>query len=250
MLCSSTSQEETSMQCRAPGIISEDDLLRYTLDPQELSLEASQHFDACPACRARAHEYRSVSTTLARRLHRWDCPTTQEISEYTARLLAARDRKRLEEHFKQCTHCSEEATISQEFLGAPEPALSQRPRLKAALVQQRLRESFAAVRGEKPWPRQYTIDGISLSLHLAQPSPPGAGVTLFGLISRLDTSLGALDDLEVHLLPTSITDQPAPLAAKITLHNFMFQHIPPGSYELLIALPEGTLLIEDLELQQ
>lgn len=241
------------MQCHTPGTISEDDLLRYTLDPQDLSSEASQHFETCPACRARADEYKTMSAALARKLHRWDCPTTLEISEYAAGLLTGKDRKKIEAHLKHCTHCAEEVAISQEFLGTPEPALPQRPRIKAALVQQhRLLEAQGAmsVRGENPWPRQYTIDGISLSLHLAPPSPPGIGGTaLFGLISRLDTSQETLEDVEVHLLPTSITDQLLPPAAKIKLNNFMFQHIPPGSYELVIALPEGNVLIEELELR-
>ncbi|HEY7419999.1 MAG TPA: zf-HC2 domain-containing protein [Ktedonobacteraceae bacterium] len=240
------------MQCRAPGIISEDDLLRYTLDPQDLSSEASQHFDICPLCRARADEYKTMSSTLARRLHRWDCPTTLEISEYAAGLLTDKERKKLEAHLKHCTHCSEEVAISQEFLGTPEPALPQRPRIKATLVQQHhLLEAQRAmsVRGDNPWPRQYTVDGISLSLHLAPPSPPGRGTALIGLISRLDISQATLEDVEVHLLPTSITDQQVPPAVKIKLNNFMFQDIPPGSYELLIALPEGNVLIEDLELR-
>ncbi|HEY7125312.1 MAG TPA: hypothetical protein VH540_15265, partial [Ktedonobacterales bacterium] len=128
--------------------------------------------------------------------------------------------------------------------------LPQRPRIKATLVQQHhLLEAQGAVRGENVWPRQYTIDGLSLSLHLAPPSPPGIGTALFGLISRLDASQATLDGVEVHLLPTSITDQLLPPAAKIKLNNFMFQHIPPGSYELVIALPEGIVLIEDLELR-
>ncbi len=240
------------MQCRAPGSISEDDLLRYALDPQDLSSEASHHFDVCPACRARADEYKTMSAALARKLHRWDCPPTLEISEYAAGLLTGKERKKIEVHLKHCTHCAEEVALSQEFLGTPEPAIAQRPRLKATLVQQHhLLEAQGAmsVRGEHAWPRQYTVDGISLSLHLAPPSPPGIGTALFGLVSRLDTSQGTLDDVEVHLLPTSITDQLVPPAAKIQLNNFMFQHVPPGSYELVIVLPEGNVLIEDLELR-
>jgi anti-sigma factor RsiW len=239
------------MECFAPGTISDDDLLRYTLDPEDLSAEARQHFDECPACRARAADYRSVSTDLATRLHRWDCPTTLTLSEFAAGLLTGKERKQVEEHLKHCLHCSEEAAISREFLAAPTAAAPQRPLLKASLPkQQHVLEAYSGVRGENLWPHQYTIDGISLSLHLAPPSPPGAGASLIGLISRLDTSLATLDDIEVHLLPTSMPDQPVPQAARIKLNNFLFQHIPPGTYELLIALPEGNLLIKDIELRQ
>jgi hypothetical protein len=237
------------MECCAPGTISDDDLLRYTFDPDELAAEARTHFDDCPACRARADDYRSVSNILVKRLHRWGCPTTLEISEYAAGLLTGKDRQKLEDHFKHCPHCAEEVSISREFLGTPEPAVTRRPVLKAALLQQRHLLEVAGVRGDSPWPRQYTIDGISLMLELAPLAPPGKNLSMVGMIYRLDTSLGPLDNIEVHLLPTSTTDQSAPLSTIIKGINFLLSNISPGSYELLIALPEGNLLIEDLELR-
>ncbi len=239
------------MECCAPGTLNDDDLLRYALDPDDLSAEARQHFAECVACSARAAEYRSFSTTLARPLYRWDCPTALQVSEYATGLLTGKERKKLEDHLKRCSRCSEEVSLSKEFLGTPQPAISPRPHLRATLLQtHHLLEAQAAVRGEPLWPRQYTLDGISLSLHLAPPSPPATELSLIGQVFRLEAAPQTLDGVEVHLLPTATSDQNAPVSTSIQGINFFLSHLAPGTYELLIALPEGNLLIENIELRQ
>lgn len=236
------------MECCAPGTISNDDFLRYALDPDDLSAEARQHFAACAACRARAAEYRTFSSTLARQLYRWDCPTTLQISEYAAGLLTGKERRKLENHLKRCSRCSEEAAVSKEFLGAPQPASPQRPRPMARLLRpQHLLEARAAVRGENPWPRTAEIDGMRLSLELVTLAPPGVALT--GLLVPLDDSRGSLEGMQVALFAGAATEQPPLSVTSVDqFGNFIFEHLSPGSYKLSLALSERIHFIEGIDI--
>jgi anti-sigma factor RsiW len=241
------------MDCRAPDAIHEDDLVIYALDPAELSAEVRQHLAECPACAERAADYQRFAHTLSARLYRWECPTTQEISDYVAGFLSGKRKREISAHLRRCPRCAEEVEISRQFL-TPTPALAPaRPRLLAQLLPRRIAEAAGAgLRGggdDEGWPRQYQADGISLSLHRAAAPVGGAGAMLLGLISRADPSSEDLTGVEVRLLAADTPDQPPLLVEQIDdLGNFVLSPVPSGRFDLLIALPEGDLVIERLEL--
>lgn len=240
-----------------PHILDEDDLVAAIIDPEILSAETRQHLAQCPTCAERAAPYRQFISALTPRLYRWDCPQTPEISDYAAGWLRGKRRRALTLHLRRCPRCTEELEISRQFLTTSPSPLPARPRLVAQLLPRRtVGPALAGIRGgssedHEGWPRQYQIDGISLSLHRAAPASGGNGAMLLGLISRAESPPDAFTDIEVRLTAAENPDEPPVATEQIDdLGNFVLSPIPTGHFDLLILLPEGDLVIEGLELSQ
>jgi hypothetical protein len=245
-----------------PHMLSEDDLVAAAFDPKTLSAEAQHHLAQCPTCARHVTAYRQMMSSLTTTLYRWDCPDTQEISDYAAGLLRGKRRRALTLHLRRCTHCTQELEISRQFLApTPFPAASApfpaalRQRFIALLVPQRaIGLAPTGLRGgssedNESWPRQYHVEHISLSLHRAASSTGGSGAMLLGLISRAEAPPDSFTDIEVRLIPSDTPDEPPLAVERIDdLGNFVLSPIPTGRFDLLILLPEGDLVIEGLEL--
>ena len=251
------------MESPPPHLLHEDDLVIAAWDANALTAEARQHLAECPTCSERAVSYRRLGKQLTTQLYRWDCPTTQEISDFAAGALKGKRRRALASHFRRCPRCSEELQVSLEFLApAASPSLAPlplplpettRPRLIARLLPQRAPGAgLAGVRGGETgdgWPRQYEVEGISLSLHRAAPAAGSSGAMLLGLISRAEAAPDVFEGVEVRLRAAGVLDEPALIVEQIDdLGNFMLSPVPTGQFDLLIALPQGDLVIEGLEL--
>ncbi len=238
-----------------PHILNEDDLVAAILDPDTLSAETRQHLAQCPTCAERAAPYRQLKTALTSRLYRWDCPDTQEISEYAAGWLYGKRRRALTLHLRRCPRCTEELEISRQFLVPAPPQTAPRPRLIARLLPSRtLGPALAGLRGDSQdsegWPRQYRVDNISLSLHRAAFASGGRGAMLLGLISRAEAPPDSFLNTEVRLIASDNPDAPPVASEQIDdLGNFILSPIPTGRFDLLILLPEGVVAIEGLELR-
>jgi len=238
-----------------PHILDEDDLVAAIVDPEMLSAETRQHLAQCPTCAERAAPYRQFISALTSRLYRWDCPQTQEISDYAAGWLRGKRRRALTLHLRRCPRCAEELEISRQFLTPTPGPLATRPRLIAQLVPRRtIGPALAGIRGgssenNEGWPRQYQIGSISLSLHRAAPASGGSGAMLLGLISRAEAPPDSFTDIEVRLIAAAHPDESSVVTEQIDdLGNFVLSPIPTGRFDLLISLPEGDLVIEGLEL--
>jgi hypothetical protein len=241
------------MDCRAPDAIHEDDLVISALDPDALTAEARQHLAECPACAERAAEYQTFTRALSSRLYRWDCPTTLEISDYASGLLTGKRKRAISAHLKRCPHCAEEVEISREFL-APTPHETARAGVGTRLFPSRIFEAAqVSLRGsadETAWPLEYHIDDITLSLDRTTLSVGGTDSMLLGILLSADVArVKALEGVEVRLLVSGAPDQ-APLAVERIddAASFAFSSVPIGRYDLLIALPEGDLVIQGIEL--
>ncbi len=240
----------------APHLLSDDDLVIAALNPDELSAEVRQHLASCSICAGRVAPYQRLAKTLTARLYRWDCPDTQEISEYAAGLVTGKRRRALTLHLQRCPRCAEELEISRQFLAsdASSSASSQAPRLRliAQLLPRRAAgPALAGIRGgsseDGDWPRQYQVNGISVSLHRAAPAVGGDGAMLLGLIARAEAPPDAFTGIEVRLVAS--LDQPPLVTEQIDdLGNFVLSPVPAGRFDLLISLAEGDLVIEGLEL--
>ncbi len=253
------------MDSPPPHLLNEDELVMAAWDADALTSEARQHLAACPVCSERVASYQRVRKSLTAYLYRWDCPETQEITDYAAGVIKGKRRRALASHFRQCPRCAEEVHMSQEFLAPSPPALPPIPvalpvpfpesgrRLVARLLPQRAPgAALAGLRGGETgdgWPRQYEVDGISLSLHRAAPSPGSAGAMVLGLISRAESAPEVFAGVEVRLRKAGDPGQPPLLVEQIDdLGNFVLSPVPIGQFDLLITLPEGELVIEGLEL--
>ncbi|GEM_PF-1768660 len=253
------------MDSPPPHLLDEDTLVMAAWDADALTAEAHQHLAECPTCSERVASYQLARKSLTAYLYRWDCPDTQEISDYAAGFIKGKRRRELANHVRQCRHCAEEVQASQEFLAPSPPALPPMPlplpipfpesgrRLIARLLPQRAPgAALAGLRGGETgdgWPRQYEVDGISLSLHRASPSPGSAGAMLLGLISRAEATPDVFAGVEVRLRKAGDPGQPPLLVEQIDdLGNFVLSPVPIGQFDLLITLPEGELVIEGLEL--
>jgi anti-sigma factor RsiW len=238
-----------------PHILNEDDLVAAVLDPDDLSAETRQHLAQCPICTERAASYRQFMSALTSKLYRWDCPTTQEISDYVAGELHGKRRRALTLHVKSCPHCAEELEVSRQFLAPASFQEAARPRLIAQLLtRQAINPELSGIRGdarenETGWPRSYQVDTLALSLDHAASSRGGNDAMLTGLISRAETPLEVFTDIEVHLVASGAPDGPPILIEHIDEGgNFALSPIPPGRFDLVIVLPEGDVIIEGLEL--
>ncbi len=238
----------------APHMLHKDDLIAAAFDPDDVSAEARQHLAQCSTCAGRATAYRQFASTLTSRLYRWDCPDTQEISDYAAGWLRGKRRRAITLHVRRCPRCAEELEISRQFLAPAPPPMPSRPRLIARLLPHRpIGPALAGLRGgsadNEGWPRQYQVDSISLSLHRAAPSTGGSGAMLLGLISRAEAPPETFAGIEVRLIAAG-APAATPLATEQIddLGNFVLSSVPTGRFDLLISLPEGDLVIEGLEL--
>lgn len=236
-----------------PHMLTEDDLVAAILDPDDLSAGARQHLAECRSCTEHVASYRQTIAALTSTLYRWNCPTTQEISDHAAGRLQGKRRRALALHVTGCPRCTEELAISRQFLTPTLPA--PRQRLIARLLPHRTFGSApVGIRGgpsedSEGWPRQYQANNISLSLHRAAASAGGSGAMLLGLISRAEAPPETFAGIEARLIASDVPDE-APFAVEQIddLGNFVLSPIPTGRFHLLIALPEGDLIIEGLEL--
>lgn len=239
-----------------PHMLDEEDLVAAVLDPNALSAEARQHLAGCPTCTERAASYQKVMSAFTSKLYRWDCPDTQEMSEYAAGWLRGKRRRVLTLHLKRCPRCTAELAISQQFLAPTPLPVVPRKRLFAQFVPHRAAGlASAALRGgvsedSEGWPRQYQANDISLSLHRAAQSVGGSSAMLIGLISRANAPLDTFTDVEIRLVASGASDT-SPFAIEQIDEdgNFAFSPIPTGRFDLVILLPEGDLVIEGLELR-
>lgn len=243
------------MDCRAPDAIHEDDLVISALDPDALTAEARQHLVECPACAERAAEYQTLTRTFSTRLYRWDCPTTLEISDYATGALTAKRRRAISAHLKHCPHCTEEVEISREFLVQNSPELASSGGLTRLFASRIFEAAQVGLRGsadETGWPLEYHMDDITLSLDRTTLSVGSTESMLLGILLSADVArVKALEGVEVRLLISNAPDG-VPLAVDRIddAASFAFNSVPVGRYDLLIALPEGDLVIQGIELSE
>nr|BBH92458.1 hypothetical protein KTA_06570 [Thermogemmatispora argillosa] len=98
---------------------------------------------------------------------------------------------------------------------------------------------------EALWPRRYSAEDFSISLHVEHGSSHQDGLELIGFVTRKGTALEALQGTPVRLTAAS----GAVRSGKIDeLGNFLFSALAPETYTLELQFPEGTVVIESLQL--
>ena len=253
------------MDCLNSIAPTDEELISFALDDEALPAEANNHLQQCETCQKRLARYKQTNAYLLSHLYRSQCPSGQELSLYCADLVSEEDRIRIANHVLDCPLCANEVAETRGFLRTldiepPVPAFSPRALLRPIFATRVLRtQPQFAVRGsdssETPWPRQYKAETVDLSLHLSFTSKaermllgiitsidPKESVEIFeGVAAELYTAPGPLtpngDIATAHpLLRTQVDD----------LGNFVFKPVPTGQYVLVIYLPNGELVIDDI----
>jgi anti-sigma factor RsiW len=94
----------------------DDDIMRYALDNERLSMEAEEHLKTCEGCQQRiAHPVRLNATLLAR-LYRAQCPGVARLSWYCIGTLPADDVLSIAAHLRKCPLCAVDVAEMQHFL--------------------------------------------------------------------------------------------------------------------------------------
>ncbi len=263
------------MDCLHSMAPNDEELLSYALDGESLRPEVRTHLGDCVICQQRLANYKELNMLLISRLYRSECPDAMDLNFFCERLLPINDRWRIARHIRRCPLCAGEVADSQQMLAtcqsspdAPpflSPVLMIRQRLVASLLPT---QSQIVTRNEplaRAWPRQYRADSINISLHLSHGSrgeimllglftsdDPNAIVDTFeGILAELydatdssvqwqDEQVDAHEQVEQPLLSTTVDD----------LGSLVFKHVPPGSYLMIVHLPDAELVIEGLAIER
>ena len=246
----------------------DEELLAFALDGEELPEKAKKHVEQCETCQKRLATYQQANTFLVSHLYRTQCPTGTQLSYYCVGMLPEDERMRIAAHITECPLCAAEVAETRHFLRMqdPDPSLlsSFSPaasirRIFATLVRQ---QPQFVTRGEAPdtvpntaWPRQYKADYLDLSLHLSRSS--NGAYMLLGILTSTDTteSVDAFEGISAYLYtapgPSANEDNKeaeVPLRGTQVddLGNIVFSNIPSGEYVLVIHLPNRELVINGL----
>ena len=254
------------MDCLNSLAPTDEELISFALDDGALPLEGNNHLQQCEICQKRLASYKQTNAYLLSHLYRSQCPSGQELSLYCADLLPAEESIRIANHVLECPLCAKEVAETRTFfrtldIELPAPVFSPKSLFHPIFATRVFRaQPQFAVRGgddfsESSWPRQYNADSVDLSLHLSFTSKGER--MLLGIITSNDTeeSVEVFEGVvaELYSAPGPLAsngDKPAtsPLLSTHVddLGNFVFKPVPSGQYLLIIYLPDGELVIEDI----
>ena len=253
------------MDCLHPLALDDEELLRFALDGEEVSEEASKHLGQCTTCQQRLTRYKKAHSFLVSHLYRSQCPSGTELSLYCAGLLPEDQRVTIANHILDCPLCTAEAEDTRQFLAEtggdllpshplPLHALNGSVLLIfATLIKQ---QAQLVVRGDtdpSAWPRQYRADSIDLSLHLSRAS--SGAFMLLGILTDPRESIEAFEGMLAELYPAAggkndgRAEKPLLSVQVDDLGNIVFNAVPVGEYVMIVHLPGREMIVEGLTIE-
>jgi anti-sigma factor RsiW len=230
------------MSCSFPPPLTEDQITAATDGDVDPSVQ--QHLSQCASCAGRFAQAQKVEQMLKSKLHRWDCPTPQQLGDYHLGLLSQADERVITTHLEQCTSCQAELVDLRAFLASdrvqkthPPVTLQRRsrPRLGELIAQLLPRAPVAAMRGADSGPIVAEADGVTIFLEAQANSQ---GLTVTGQVVAEDQTLwtGALVELrqEGILQATAVVDE---------MGGFNCGLPRSGSTDLRITSPGGSRIV-------
>lgn len=189
---------------------------------------------------------------LARKLYRVDCPDSQELGDYHLNLsIGERQqqirRQQIRQHLEVCPHCQEELDSLIQYLKSLqhelEPGILERTRIWVAerlpdFSSSGLAPAFG-MRGENGPERVAAYQAGEAQVSLEIQEGPDSRWTLLGLLLGVEPQ-GFAAGLWQRGEPVSSSDVDE-------LGNFVLRIAEPGSYELILAGPEGEIHIHNLD---
>lgn len=243
-----------------------EELLQFATEADSLPAEKRMHLENCPTCQQQLRAYLRFDNALATRFHRRFCPDGAQITLYCENQLTPAEQSRIAAHILDCPLCTLDVTYTRRFLREVPAELAAISTLSGAvrrtfgiLTKQQARPELGLVlrqgAGEgsrSAWPRQYHIDDMDLSLHLAR-AANGEQMLLGILTSANDAELvdvfeGAVAELYAGRLFADLAPEETARAQTFIndLGNLLFQPVSGGEYLLIIHLPDQDVVIEQI----
>jgi hypothetical protein len=255
------------MDCLNSAAPSDEELLHYALEGEELSTEARAHLEQCETCQRRLASYQQANTFLLTHLYRSQCPSGTQLSFYCIDALPSDDRLHIANHLLDCPLCAAEVAATRQFMrevpvleSVPSFAFSAREavrRIFAVLVKQQAQLVVRGETTESAWPRQYRADGLDLSLHLSRGS--SGNYMLLGILTSIDRdeNVDAFEGTAAELYPAPgpFAMEGEPVAAPLVstevddLGNIVFSNVRVGEYVMVLRLPGREVVINGLGIE-
>ncbi len=107
------------MRCNAEETLTEEQI-SAAIDGQA-SEKVLEHLSICLVCSARLALSRTAEAALHTRLYRFDCPSSQALSDYHMGLVNSATDRHITRHLALCITCQQEIEILRSFLLADHP---------------------------------------------------------------------------------------------------------------------------------
>jgi len=232
------------MDCSFPPPLTTEQLSEATDGLAEPSIY--DHLARCPSCAARLAAAQSFEQGLNQALYRWDCPTSQQLSEYYLGILSEPEAETIRRHLAQCVRCGEEFASLRAFMTAEAPRAKVEParspvlpgRLQLGELIARLlpRTPALALRGGGSSPIIAEAGEVQIILD-AKPGAEGK-VTLDGQVIAPDQDrwTGALVVVRQsgEVLQTATLDD---------LGGFRCKALPAATTEVRLAPAKGPMIV-------
>lgn len=227
-----------------------DQILLAYLDG-EVESETAIQIEASSADLQRARELAGLQNILTVRLYRVDCPDSVELGEYHMGLLDRARSRVVQQHVRECPHCTRELEQISQFLAAEQPKPAESPLDRVRILVGRLISQLdeatrppglapaLAVRGGEKQVIVYEAGETQITLDLREGEETGQK-SLLGLVTGLD-ALG----FSVELLSNG---KQIALGEVDELGNFELKGFPPSEYVLLIRGPDLEIHFPNLNL--
>ncbi len=185
------------MECSVPPPLTEEEIDALLDNTADSNLMA--HIEQCPSCAERLRAAHAFETALKKQLHRWDCPTPDQLADYEMSFLSAPDTERIGKHLPTCAYCQADLQALQAFM-ADDSHIHEPTSVRPTRSKPNTREQIARIqqnqtptlRGKSAGPVMATTDtGITLFLEL-HTEPLGLKVVGQLLVDNLEPWIGAL----------------------------------------------------------
>jgi anti-sigma factor RsiW len=229
------------MTCIDPPPLSPDQL--SALIDGVAEAHVTEHLARCPYCTERLAAARVLEQQLSGQLHRWDCPTPQQLVDFHLGMLGE-DQAQIAAHTSSCPRCQAELAELAAFLDAngelaatppPQPERVRRPSLRELIAQLLPRTPAMALRGEHAGPLVAQAGDIMVLLDIQ-----AAGDTGLNVIGQLaapdqDAWTGALAQVSHNnaVVHTAFVDD---------MGGFRFAGLAPAFVDLRITPPSGPAI--------
>ena len=192
---------------------------------------------------------------LRQRLHRFDCPSPDVLRDYYWDHLPAEQHQQVAEHLHVCSHCTAELDDLAEAaaMERPEPSgklpdyirqiAEQMQLVVARLISPEL-ELAPELRGETRDVLLFDAEGVALSVNLEQERT--GGYTMFGQVLSPESVLSPGGYARL----TSAEKVMPPVQATLDENGgFALTGLQPGTFQLVISLPDRRILVPSLTLK-
>lgn len=244
--------------------LSVEELMGLVYGEAELSQDRQQHLNGCAICQQELKSYQRMHGRMLTRLYRSLCPDATRLHFYCLDMVPVEERTSIASHLLDCLRCADEVVVIRQqqadFDPFPEdqvPLVAAFRRFVATFVTPQMQAVTRDLASSDYWPRQYHAEAIDISLHLSR-GQDGETLLVGILTSKLpEASLDMFEGVpvELHLAPdppvagslesTTFT-HPVRTGSVDDTGNILLESIPPGTYILLIKLPDKEILIEEL----